>query len=79
MTVDAPLLRPATSGDLLDGGYTFLKGRPRAAIAIAAVFVIPLQIVIAWLQRDVLGGGAFTEALSDPTGSALFADDQDAG
>jgi len=79
VTVDAPLLRPATTADLLDDGFTFLKTRPRAAVAIAAVFVIPLQLLIAWLQRDVLGGGAFTEALSDPTGSALFAEDQDAG
>lgn len=79
MKVDAPLLRPATTADLLDGGFAFLKSRPRAAVGLAATFVVPLQLLIAWLQRDVLGGGAFTEALSDPTGSSLFAEDQSAG
>lgn len=79
MSTDAPLLRPATTADLLDGGFAFLKSRPRAAIGMAALFVVPLQLLIAWLQRDVLGGGAFVDAFSDPTGSSLFAEDQDAG
>jgi hypothetical protein len=78
-TVQPPLLRPATTADLLDGGVAFLKSCPRAAIGITAAFIVPLQLLIAWLQRDVLGGGGFTDALSDPTGSSLFADDQDAG
>ena len=78
-TVPPPLLRPATTADLLDGGVAFLKSRPRAAIGITALFVVPLQLLIAWLQRDVIGGGAFAEAFSDPTGSSLFAEDQDAG
>ena len=79
MSAEPSMLRPATTADLLDGGFAFLKARPRAAVGMAAAFVVPLQILIAWLQRDVLGGGAFTQALSDPTGSAIFADDQDAG
>ena len=34
---------------------------------IAAVFVVPVQVLVAYLQRDALGGLGFAEITSDPS------------
>jgi hypothetical protein len=49
-----PTLRPLTTGDALDGAFALLRARPRAVLGIAALFVVPLQLVGAFLQRDLL-------------------------
>lgn len=47
-------LRPMTMGDLLDGGFNVLRARPRTVLALAAVFVVPVQLVVSFLNRDAL-------------------------
>ena len=47
-------LRPMTMGDLLDGGFNVLRARPRIVLGLAAVFVVPVQVVVAWFNRHAL-------------------------
>jgi len=52
---DLPVpLRPMTMGDLLDGGFDVLRAAPRTVLALAAVFIVPVQLVVAFLNRDAL-------------------------
>jgi hypothetical protein len=51
VVLPAPL-RPLTVGDIIDGAFQVLKRAPGAVLAISAVFVLPVQILAAWLQRD---------------------------
>ncbi len=43
-----------TMGDLLDGGFNVLRAGARTVLALAAVFVVPVQLVVAFLNRDAL-------------------------
>ena len=79
--VDAPIrlpapLRPMTIGDLLDGGFNTLRTRPRMVLGLAAVFVIPTQLVVAFINRnaiedlqnalDALAAGVTSDSGPDP-------------
>lgn len=59
-------LGPLTVPDLLDGAFAILKRRPRDVLTIAAVLVIPVEVLSAFLLRDLLDAGAFAGA-GDPT------------
>jgi hypothetical protein len=41
--------------DVLDGAFTVIKLRPRTVIGVTAVFVLPLQVLTAYVSRDQLG------------------------
>ena len=47
-------LRPMTMGDLLDGGFNVLRTRPRTVFTVAAVFVVPVQLFVAFFNRNAL-------------------------
>jgi hypothetical protein len=69
--VPAPMpLRPMTVADILDGGIAVIKAAPRSVFVIAAAFVLPLELVTAWVQRDSLADSGFTGALSAATSSS---------
>ena len=63
-------MRPMTIGDILDGAFAVIKARPRVVLTIVVVFVVPLQILIAYLQRDALAGLSLLDALDEPTQGA---------
>ena len=44
-------LRPMTTADVVDGSFAILKARPRTIVVIAAVFVVPLELFTAYLNR----------------------------
>jgi hypothetical protein len=56
-----------TVGDILDGAFKLLKANARTVFTIVAVFVVPLQLLAAFAQRNVLGGAGFFDALNDPS------------
>ena len=61
-------LRPMTAADILDGGFAVVKARPRRIFAITALFVVPTQLIAAYLQRNAMGGLGFADLFSeDPT------------
>ena len=47
-------LRPMTMGDLLDGGFNVLRAEARTVLALAAVFIVPVQMLVAFLNRNAL-------------------------
>jgi len=54
-----------TFGAQLDGGYDAVRARPRDLLLLAAVFVVPVQLVVAFLNREALaeGGNLLDEAV----------------
>lgn len=54
-----------TVADLLDGAAAIIKARPRRILGFTAVFVVPIYVVAAFLQRDIV----------DPDADRVFADD----
>lgn len=61
-------LRPMTVADILDGGFAVLKARPQRILGMTALFVVPAQLLIAFLQRDALDGGSMVDIwTADPT------------
>jgi hypothetical protein len=56
-----------TVGDILDGAFKLLKANARTLFTIVAVFVVPLQLLAAFAQRNLLGGVGFFDALNDPS------------
>lgn len=74
LEVPSPVpLRPMTAADILDGAIAVIKAAPRSIFVIAGCFVIPLELVSAWVQRDSLAdsglAGALSAALSSPDSS----------
>jgi hypothetical protein len=67
-------LRPMTVADILDGGIAVIKAAPRAVFLIAAAFVLPLELMTAWVQRDSLADSGFAGALSAVTSSSGSSD-----
>jgi hypothetical protein len=53
-----------TVADILDGGLNVIKTAPRTVLVIAATFVIPLELVSAWLSRDQLADRGFASAVA---------------
>ena len=60
-------LHPMTVSDILDGAFRLLKANVRVLLPVVAVFVVPLQVVAAWAQRDLFGGEGLLDAISDPS------------
>ncbi|HTE67775.1 MAG TPA: hypothetical protein VK942_03300, partial [Actinomycetes bacterium] len=60
-------LHPMTFGDILDGSFRLLKANLRTIVLVAAVFLIPVNLVAAFFQRDLLGGYSLLRLLDDPS------------
>jgi hypothetical protein len=54
-------------GDILDGAFKLLKANFKTITVITAVFVVPLQLVAAFAQRNVNNGRGLLRVLNDPT------------
>lgn len=61
-----------TASDILDGAFDILKGAPGTILAFTAVFAVPVQLLGAWLQRDLLGGDSIIDIINQ-TDSSLEA------
>ena len=66
-------LHPMTVSDILDGAFRLLKANAATLLPIVAVFVVPLQVIGAFAQRDLLGGTELFDTFTDPS---LTADDE---
>lgn len=60
-----PRLAPMTASDVLDGAFDVLKGAPGTILAFTAVFAVPVQLLGAWLQRDLLGGDSLLDIINE--------------
>jgi hypothetical protein len=54
-------LRPMTIPDILDGGFSVIKARPKRLLTMAAAVVVPVQVLAAFVSRD-LGRGWVNDA-----------------
>jgi hypothetical protein len=52
-----------TVSDVLDGAFSILKAAPATIIGFTAVFAVPVHLLAAWLQRDLLGGESLLDVL----------------
>ncbi|MEQ8717064.1 MAG: hypothetical protein RIE08_05585 [Acidimicrobiales bacterium] len=59
-------LRPLSLADVLDTAFDLIRARPKTFAAIAIVFVVPGQLLIAWYSRDLLGGSTLVDLFEDP-------------
>jgi hypothetical protein len=53
--------------DILDGAFKLLRANARAILLTVAVFIVPVELVIGFLQRNTLGGRGFFTAINDPS------------
>jgi len=60
-------LHPMMFSDLLDGSFRLLKANLGTIVLVAAVFLIPVNLVAAFFQRDLLGGHGFFDLMQDPS------------
>jgi hypothetical protein len=60
-------LHPMTLGDILDGAFKLLKANVRTIVLVAAVFLVPINLVAGFFQRDLLGGYGFLQLANDPS------------
>lgn len=74
-----PRLGPMTVSDVLDGSFSILKAAPATIIAFTAVFAVPVQILGAWLQRDLLGGDSLLDMFEENDTSLMAVDDSGFG
>lgn len=78
--VELPVpLRPLTAGDILDGAVRILKARPRTVFGVIAILVIPYNVLVAYLQRDLLGGSGLGEIFSNPSVGLAAAENESGG
>jgi hypothetical protein len=59
-------LHPMTVSDILDGAFKLLKANIRTILLIASVFIVPIQLVSAFLQRGY-GPSNIFESFTNPT------------
>lgn len=78
-SVPAIALRPMTVADVLDGAFSIIKARPMRLLGIAAVFVVPVHLLAAYLQRNMLGGVGFGDLWLNANDPAVVADSQSGG
>jgi hypothetical protein len=60
-------LHPMTFSDILDGSFKLLKANLRTIVLVSAVFLIPVNLVAAFFQRDLLGGYGLFQLANDPS------------
>jgi hypothetical protein len=60
-------LHPMTFGDILDGSFKLLKANLRTIVLVSAVFLIPVNLVAAFFQRDLFPGDGFLQLINDPS------------
>jgi hypothetical protein len=59
-------LHPMTISDVLDGAFNLFKAELRTIVLVTAAFLVPVQLVAAFLQRGYRGGTGLVSLLSDP-------------
>jgi hypothetical protein len=68
-----------TLSDILDGAFNLFKAEFRTIVMVTAAFLVPVQIVAAFLQRDYLGGSGLVGLFSDPSTAESALDSTSAG
>ena len=60
-------LHPMAFSDVLDGAFRLLRANLATIVLVTAVFFVPLELLSAFLVRDLFGGQGILQLLSDPS------------
>jgi hypothetical protein len=60
-------LHPMSFSDVLDGAFRLLRANLATIVLVTAVFFVPLELLSAFLTRDLFGGRGLLEVFSDPS------------
>jgi hypothetical protein len=60
-------LHPMSFSDVLDGAFRLLRANLATIVLVTAVFFVPLELVSAFLTRDLFGGQGILQVLRDPS------------
>ena len=67
-------LGPSTAFDILDGAFTILRRAPGTVLGLTAIFVVPTQMLAAYMMRNINAAGVFDILESGDT--SLLANNQ---
>ena len=59
-------LRPLTMGEILDGAFDTIRIAPSLVLGLTAMVVVPVELVLTVLERDLLGGNPWRYVLARP-------------
>lgn len=59
-------LRPLTLGEILDGGFDAIRIAPGLILGLAALVVVPAELVSSWFERGLLDGNPWRYVLDRP-------------
>jgi hypothetical protein len=60
-------LHPMSFSDVLDGAFRLLRANLATIVLVTAVFFVPLELLSAFLTRDLFGGQGILQVLRDPS------------
>jgi len=60
-------LHPMSFSDVLDGAFRLLRANLATIVLVTAVFFVPLELISAFLSRNLFGGQSFLQVLQDPS------------
>jgi hypothetical protein len=60
-------LHPMSFSDVLDGAFRLLRANLATIVLVTAVFFVPLELISAFLSRDLFGGQSILQVLQDPS------------
>jgi len=70
-------LRPMTIADILDGAFGIIKVRPTRILGLVAVFVVPIHLAIAFVERNAASGSFSFDALTSDDPAVVAETSQD--
>jgi len=60
-------LHPMSFSDVLDGAFRLLRANLATIVLVTAIFFAPLELLSAFLSRNLLGGRGLLDVLGDPS------------
>jgi hypothetical protein len=60
--------------DILDGAFKILRANARSIVLVVATFIVPIELLVGFLQRNTFGGRGFFTAIRDPASAGNQAD-----
>jgi len=64
--------RPLRAFDIVDGAFALVRSQPKTVAAIAAGFVLPVQLLATWLDRGLIAAADFSDFANGSQTEAEF-------
>jgi hypothetical protein len=63
-----------STSDILDGAFKLLRANARSILLVVATFIVPIELLVGFLQRNTFGGRSFLDAMRDPASASSQSD-----